>query len=207
MAIFKRRSSRSWLRHLKEAVWPGMGWVRTARYYRHRIFRTGDSVYKITAGLATGVAVSWTPYLGTHLLQSAFFTWLLKGNVIAALAGTLWGNPSTFPLLFWMSYKTGVIACTVFGLSNFVNFPDDTDMTGFMDRPWSFLPFIFDHPLKLLLPLTVGGYLCALLAWPLAYGVLYYPVRVVHRAYSRQRAQRLQKKKGSKDRRNRNRSS
>ncbi len=167
-----------------------MGWGRTYHYYRHRIFRTGDSTYKITAGLATGAAVSWSPFLGTHFLQALFLSWLLKANLLAGFIGTAWGNPWTFPVMFFLSYKLGAWLCGLFGLERIVSLPDRDDFSYFMDHPLLFLDYLFAYPLHLLLPLTIGGYLFALLFWPLTYVTLYYPVRLARRTYRLQRMKR-----------------
>lgn len=172
-----------------------MGWARTLNYYRHRIFRTGDSTYRIAAGLASGAAVSWSPFLGTHFAQAVLLSWLLRANVIAGFIGTAIGNPWTFPAMFWTSYTLGVMICAPFGLGETIALPEGMDFTYFLAEPWEFIEYLFGHPLKLLLPLTVGGYLCALLFWPIAYGLLYYPVRGARKAYHVQRRRLLKLKK------------
>ncbi len=194
MAIFKRRTPHHTFKRIREAFWPSQGWRRTLHYYRHRVFRTGDSTYKITAGLASGAAVSWSPFLGTHFAQALFLAWLVRGNLLAGFIGTVWGNPWTFPVMFWASYTLGVMICTPFGLGDFVALPTGMDFSHFLGEPWEFLQYLFAHPLKLLLPLSLGGYLCALGFWPLAYAVLYYPVRSARKAYRLQRLKRRRKR-------------
>lgn len=195
MAILKRRKRRSLAHSFREAVWPTMGWLRTFDYYRHRLFRRGDSTYKITAGLATGFAVSFSPFLGTHLLQAVFFGWLTRSSIIASLIGTLLGNPWTLPLMFWLAYKVGVAVCGLVGLGGFIAPPDGEALAAYSDAPLAFLAYLWHHPLKLLLPLALGGYICAFLSWPLAYGLMYRPVHMAHRTYRLQRLRRLRKRK------------
>ena len=184
--MFKRRKKHGFWKNLKEALWPSMGWVRAAQYYRHRIFRTGDSVYKITAGLACGVAVAFSPFLGTHLIQTVFLTWLVRGNYIAGIVGSAFGNPWTYPAIFWGGYELGVNIFGLWGLHDMIA----------LEGPVT-LGDLFDHPLHLLLPLSVGGYLCALAAWPLAYILLYIPVRLLRHAYLTQRAHRRHQRQGA----------
>src|SRR5688500_14904919 len=83
MAILKRRRPQTLIKKTKEALWPTMGWMRTFNYYRHRMFRMGDSTYRITSGLATGIAVSFTPFLGTHLIQAFFLCWMFRSSWVA----------------------------------------------------------------------------------------------------------------------------
>lgn len=194
MAILKRRKPRHIFRKTREALWPSMGWRRTASYYRHRIFRTGDSTYKITAGLAAGAAVSWSPFLGTHFAQAIFAAWLLRASLIAGFIGTAWGNPWTFPFLLWFGYNVGVRICGLFGLDDSSFLPDGMDFAHFIAQPRDFMRYLFANPLQLLLPMTIGGYLCGLAFWPLAYAALYYPVRTMRKAYALQRLRRRRKK-------------
>jgi len=193
MSIFKRAKPRTAVQNIRESLWPSMGWARTWHYYNHRIFRGGDSTRRITAGLALGAAVSHSPFLGTHFIQAVFFAFLFRVNPLAAFAGTVWGNPWTFPFIFWLSYKLGVWVCGLFGISAFIALPDDVSLS-----------YLFAHPLSLLLPLTVGGYLSAIMVWPIAYGILYYPVYRLQRTYRKERLKRVfrkarrQKKKDDK---------
>lgn len=193
MAIFKRRKPRDFLKKLREALWPSQGWRRTISYYRHRIFRTGDSTYRIAAGLASGAAVSWSPFLGTHFVQAIFLSWLLRANLLAGFAGTALGNPTTFPVMFWISYSLGAALCGLIGLGDAVALPPGMDFEWFAHHPMPFLAFLFHHPLKLLLPLTLGGYLCALLCWPVAYAALYFPVRAARAGWAMRYARRRRK--------------
>ena len=57
--------------------------------------------------MAWGVAVSFTPLLGFHLIICYLGTWLMRGNLIAATVGTIVGNPWTFPFIFYLDYKIG----------------------------------------------------------------------------------------------------
>src|SRR5687768_11738955 len=105
MAILKRRNPRPALAKIRQGLWPSMGWGRTLRYYRHRVFRTGDSTYRITAGLASGMAVSFSPFIGTHVGQGLALAWLLRASLLASFIGTALGNPATYPFIFWAAYK------------------------------------------------------------------------------------------------------
>lgn len=174
--MFKRRSPLSPVQQLKEMVWPSMGWVRAYDYFRHRVFRNADSAHKISGGLSMGMAVSFTPFLGTHILQAIFFAWLFRLNIVASVIGTLGGNWWTFPAMFWLDYVVGTAVFNAFGVDELIAMPET--MT---------LQFLFENPLKLLLPLTLGGIICAILSWPVCYVLLYWPVKGMRRAYRYQR--------------------
>lgn len=190
MSLFKRRKRQSYARRFRELLWPSMGWVRLGNYYRHRMFRMGDSTYKVTAGLAAGIGVSFTPFLGTHFMQGIVLAMILRGNWIASAVGTAWGNPWTFPFIFTLTYHTGIFLCRLAGYADFVALPPDVSMDGFLDDPFAFMAFLYSHPMKFLLPMTVGGYVWCFLSLPLSYAILYFPVRAAQRTYRRQRLAR-----------------
>jgi len=195
MAILKRRDPRRFFRRMREALWPTMGWLRAYNYYRHRLFRRGDSTYRITAGLASGVAVSFTPFLGTHSGQGILLAWLLRSSMLAGWAGTIFGNPTTFPFIFWLTYKVGIFFCGLMGLDAYTALPNDAALGHYLKHPMEFLTLLWKHPWQLLLPLTIGGYLVAFIAWPLSYFALYYPVKGAQHTYRLQRDLRLKLKR------------
>jgi len=183
--LFKRRTPQNFAVKIRESVWPSMGWDRTIDYFRHRVFRQAQSPHQVTAGLAIGAGVSFTPLLGTHFVQALFFAWAARVNMIAAFVGTAFGNPWTFPFLFWLDYQVGKYLFTLSGAA-VMTLPDTA-------LSWNYL---LAHPLQLFLPMLAGGYICGLLFLPIAYGILYYPVRVMHKSYDLQRARRIADRKG-----------
>jgi len=187
MSIFKSRKSPGFWKKSREFLWPSMGWERTVYYFWHRIFRTGDSVYKITAGLACGTSVSWTPLLGTHLLQAFILSRLVKGNVFTGLLGTLIGNPWTFPFMFFIAYKLGICIFTALGITDMMHLTETTAFSLLIDDPSAFWDFLLSKPLGFFLPLLTGGYICAFLCWFITYGIMYYPVMILHNLYQKQR--------------------
>ncbi len=72
-----------------------------------RILRLRASPHAIAIGTAAGVFVSCTPFLGFHILLATAFTYLVAGNVIAAVIATWFGNPITFPIIWASTYKLG----------------------------------------------------------------------------------------------------
>lgn len=61
----------------------------------------------VAKGFATGVAMSFTPFVGFHILLALIITKITKQNGIAATLGTIAGNPWTFPLIWYMTLHTG----------------------------------------------------------------------------------------------------
>ena len=81
--------------------------LRIIKLQKYKITKIKDFPESVAVGMAWGVAVSFTPLLGFHLIICYLGTWLMKGNLIAATVGTIIGNPWTFPFIFYLDYKIG----------------------------------------------------------------------------------------------------
>ncbi len=58
-------------------------------------------------GLACGAFVSFLPTFGLHFVLATLLALILRGNLLAALLGTFFGNPLTFPLIAVGSMQLG----------------------------------------------------------------------------------------------------
>ncbi len=105
--VFKRRDKRSWLRTFAESLWPRGGWGRAAQYVQHRLRRLPDSPERIARGIWAGVFISFTPLYGLHFVFSAILAKAMRGNIVAALLATFFGNPITFPIIAALSLRLG----------------------------------------------------------------------------------------------------
>jgi uncharacterized protein len=76
-------------------------------YLVKRATRLSGTPHSIAAGAACGVAISFTPFIGFHLLGAFLLCLLVRGNYLAAAAGTLVGNPWTFPFIWLATYQLG----------------------------------------------------------------------------------------------------
>ena len=94
--IFKRRDKRLTLSRFKDFFIPRKGWRRAVDYIIYRVKRLPDTPHKIAIGLAIGVFCSFTPFFGLHIFLAALLAYLCKGNIVAALLGTFFGNPITW---------------------------------------------------------------------------------------------------------------
>jgi uncharacterized protein (DUF2062 family) len=70
--------------------------------------RINATPHAVAAGFAAGVAVSFLPLNGMHILLAAMLAYLSRGSIIASVLGTLAGNPWTFPVIWWATYDVGV---------------------------------------------------------------------------------------------------
>ena len=72
-----------------------------------RLKQLKGTPYSVAAGFACGVAISFTPFIGFHLLLAAITAWIVRGNIISSAIGTLIGNPWTFPFIWVAVLSTG----------------------------------------------------------------------------------------------------
>ena len=104
--MFKRKP-RTWGRTALEVLYPRGGWTRAARYVVHRIRRLPDPAHRISRGVASGVFVCFTPFFGLHFVFATALAWAIRGNILAALLATFFGNPLTFPIIAEVSLEIG----------------------------------------------------------------------------------------------------
>ncbi|MFP7569762.1 DUF2062 domain-containing protein [Marivita sp. S2033] len=105
--VFKRRDRRSIWATLREALWPRGGWGRAARYVQHRLNRLPDPPERIARGIFAGVFTTFTPLFGLHFVVAGLLAWVMRGNIIASLLSTFFGNPLTYVPISVASLQTG----------------------------------------------------------------------------------------------------
>lgn len=105
--VFRRRIKRSWKQAVGEFFYPRGGWGRALSYMSHRLGRLPDAPHRIARGIFAGIFVSFTPLFGFHFMVAVLVAWALRGNVIAALISTFFGNPLTFPIIMTLSIELG----------------------------------------------------------------------------------------------------
>jgi len=104
---FRRRNKLSFPLRLREAFWPRKGLLRGLRTLRLKVLRISGSPHSVATGLAVGVMMAWTPFLGFHVLLAIALAYLLRVNLIAAALGTAFANPLTFPLIWSLTWEIG----------------------------------------------------------------------------------------------------
>ncbi len=175
--MFRRRGQQGWGSRLRDFVWPQSGFRRASTYVLHRVRRLPGSPYSIAAGFACGAAMSFTPYMGFHILGGGLLAWLIGGNVIAAAIGTVVGNPWTFPFIWIGVYRLG---CLMTGCDAGEALPDDLT-----------LAYIFDNATAILLPMSVGAIPATVVAW----FAFYWPVRELVADYQILRRRRRERRR------------
>ncbi|WP_421701985.1 DUF2062 domain-containing protein [Aliiroseovarius sp.] len=194
-SVFKR-NPRSYLRIVAEFFYPRGGWYRAAGYVIHRVRRLPDPPHRISRGIAAGVFVCFTPFFGMHFLFAAIVAWVIRGNILASLLATFFGNPLTFPLIAELSISLGA---RFMGLPMDIHLPQIVEAFGaalgdlwfnfkaaFSDAraDWRDLHHFFH---RVFLPYLVGGLLPGVGSGMMAYGLS----RPVIHAYQRRRIKKL----------------
>lgn len=105
--IFKRRERPSTYDRVRATVAPRKGFWRGFGYVHMRMRRLPDSPHRIALGFACGAFASFTPFFGLHFIIAAALAWVVRANVVAALFGTIVGNPLSFPFISAVSLWTG----------------------------------------------------------------------------------------------------
>lgn len=106
--MFKSRNKSKFYKKIKAFFWPSLGWRRSTKYLLHRIARLPGTPYSTAAGFACGAAISFTPFVGLHFLLAGLIAWILRANIMAAVIGTVVGNPWTFPFIWTFIFNLGV---------------------------------------------------------------------------------------------------
>ena len=105
--VFKRRDPKPILRAVLEFIWPRGGWTRAFHYVKHRVRRLPDTPEKIARGVWAGVFTTFTPFYGIHFVFAALIATIMRGNILAALMATFFGNPLTYVPIGLVSLQTG----------------------------------------------------------------------------------------------------
>ena len=77
-----RRKKPSMFSGVASFFWPQKGFMRGWIYLMLRILRIRSSDYSLAAGIASGVAVSFTPLIGFHFVLAG-----VAGSVVPRCAG------------------------------------------------------------------------------------------------------------------------
>lgn len=156
------------------------------KYAKLRVTRLADSTPKIALGLAIGVGVSFSPFIGTHLIQAAIIAFILRANIIAALIGTIIGNPWTFPFMWWAATELGSFLFEIFGFPASVTLPHDMHFS-------DIITVIKTQPSRIFTPWLLGGYILAIASILISYPIFYKLVSGAKEAATRARQRRLHK--------------
>ncbi len=185
--VFRRRKKRTTLKNLKELFLPENGWRRAFEYISYRIRRLPDTPHRIALGVSCGVFTSFTPLFGFHFVIGAMLAYLARANVLAAVLGTFFGNPITFPFMVAISVRTGDFVLVKMA---------ELGQSGISDNNWgkehsfttyeSFRDFVVEIYSEKFVPYLVGGLICGFLAAVVVY-ILSKPLILTYQRRKRKR--------------------
>ena len=180
------------LERLRELLWPRSGWERAAKYVFHRVARLPGTPYAIAGGLACGAAVSFTPFLGMHIVLSVLLAWIIRASIISSIIGTAIGNPWTFPFIWVWVYELG----RWMGAGAGANRADHLDFIGLFGRMLEAslrldVAYLFEIAWPVFWPMLLGSIPTAIVVW-LAF---YVPLKPVVETYQRRRLARRDRRR------------
>lgn len=161
--------------------WPSLGMKRFLKYVLLKIKRLKGSPYSLASGLATGIAISFTPLIGFHVLLTIFITYLSRGSIVSSLFGTLMGNPWTLPVIAAFDYRLGSWILDKNANNSSEAIVVDNVIVDFSDLGESFSRIItiiqdpFANPFiaNVYFPAIVGSIPLVILAWSITYWLTY----------------------------------
>jgi uncharacterized protein (DUF2062 family) len=174
--LFRSREPTDPMTRLRLAVWPRVSWSRSAQYFQKRVVRLAGSPHAVALGVAVGVAVGFTPFLGFHIIIALPLAWLLGANLVAAALGTAIANPLTIPFIWAGTYRLGRI---------FVGGPAHFARGG--DVPENLAEKSLHAIWPVIKPMLVGSIPLGLIAGAIAY----FMVLAATRGFRAMRAERL----------------
>lgn len=155
--LFRRRIPPGLGEKIRIWLWPRRSWSRSSRYIGHRLRRLRATPHAIALGCAIGVFASFTPFLGGHFILAGLLAWITRGSILASALGTFFGNPLTFPFMWYGSYHLGVWALGLNPKNKNIDFATDVYEKSF-DQLWPILK-----------PVMIGGIPLGIIAGSIAY--------------------------------------
>ena len=183
---------------MRSVLWPARGFGRLFSYLFQRIIRLPGTPASIAVGFASGVAASFTPFLGFHFIIGGALAMLFRGNVLASAIGTFFGNPWTFILIWLADYETGVSVIHSLGYGADLRVLSIEELGEVMGHVMQFMSFsgtikwadlAVDFE-QVFTPMLIGGIVLGSVAWLVSFLLTFWAVKVwrAHRAKRLRRA-------------------
>ena len=149
-------------------LWPRRSFSRSLKYYGKRLLRISATPHQVALGFAIGVLAASSPLFGLHIILAGLVTWLLRGNVAAAILGTMLSNPLTFLPIVMLDYKLGHFCFSFFGNADEIPLAEIRAMFEGLSvsQAWGILLEAWDTVMK---PILFGGLILGLFLGSLAY--------------------------------------
>ena len=145
-----------------------------------RFLKIRGNPHEIAAGLALGLFVAMSPFIGIHMALAVCLAALFKWNKISAVAGVWLSNPITMPALYGATWFVG---SKITGVKLADNIPHSFNLK-------ATYAFLLKTP-ALITTLTIGGIVVGV---PLAIAVYYVAYSILQR-YQEEVREKLRKRK------------
>ena len=199
--MFQRRKPLSIINQMRSFLWPARGFRRLFSYLFQRIIRLPGTPASIAIGFASGVAASFTPFLGFHFIIGGALAMLFRGNVLASAIGTFFGNPWTFILIWLADYEVGLSVIHALGYGAHLKVLSIEELGVTMGRVLQFMSFsgtftwanlAVDFE-QVFMPMMIGGIVLGLVAWFVSFLLTFWAVKAwrVHRTKRMQSSGRM----------------
>ena len=172
MTFFKPYALSFSLKKIKSFFWPTGGIKKACQDFFLKLVRLQDSPSAIALGFAFGVGISFTPFLGGHILLTLACSWIFKFNKVSSLLGTLIGTPWTLPFMIFMSYKTGLKLNGLL-IQLFPSLPLSSDI---ISQPFN-LKNLYDHPGDFFFPTLIGSLPIGVLSGGVAFILIFSAIK------------------------------
>lgn len=168
---------------------PWHRWLIRKCFPAHQLKRLRASPHEVALGCAVGVFVSITPLLGAQMLIAAFLAGLLRASVPAAVLGTFFGNPVSWPIIWTSTYAMGLQMIRLDGVLDASHIEQNVTLlwAALLERS----PELLDASAALLWPLLLPMMAGSLPLGLLAAAVFYYISRNITRGWQAHRMTQL----------------
>ncbi len=166
--LFRRRKPISFIERIRLWLWPRRSFSRSLRYYGKRLLRISATPHQVALGLAIGVFAASSPFVGLHIILAGIVAWLLRGNIAAAILGTILSNPLTFLPIVMADYKIGHILLSAFGNVQAIPLSEIRQMFDglSLSQAWSSLLEAWE---PVMMPIILGGVVLGAILGSLSY--------------------------------------
>ncbi len=160
-------SKRDARQNMREMLQPSMGFRAMGRWFILKMVRQSQDPHKIAGGAALGTWINFLPIPGFGGVVAIIAAYFLRLSVPVAFIAQTPSNPLTFPLLWWISYVTGLFVMPIeIGGIGFHTLMQNFNWPYFMEHWWELLQ-------GTLLTMFIGGQVLGIPLAIIVYKVMY----------------------------------
>ena len=155
--------------------------IRNLKRFYRRFIKLRGSPRQASLGMALGVFVGMTPFIGFHTALAVLLASLFKWSKIAAAVGVLITNPITAPMIYPLTYRLGAIL---------TGFSEPIQWSRLLE-PGAFIDLMKNSPM-IIIDMLVGGIIVGI---PLSIVIYFATYMVVSKAKKRIEIKKAQQKR------------